>query len=85
MKDNVLLAAIVLAAAIIAAAILITHSPLAFPAAPCNCAPRYQVSVGANHAVIVDTSTGRTWEKYLPSHTGTVDDEFDKPKTHAKR
>ena len=86
MKENVVLAAVILGAAIIVAAGMLraTQShPLS--TSPCDCSPRFQVSVGANHAIIIDTSTGRTWETYLASNTGTIDDDFRKTKVDTGR
>ncbi len=86
MKENVLLAAIILAAAVIAAALILRYSGSpTCNAAPCNSSQRYQVSVGANHAIMVDTSTGRAWQTYLPSHTGRSDDDFHKVKLNTEQ
>ncbi len=41
---------------------------------------RYQVSVGAAHAIIVDTVTGQAWEKYLPVNEGSTSPGFLDPK-----
>jgi len=80
MKENVVLAAIILGAAIIAAAILHRDRPCTPATASCNCSPRFQVSVGANHAFIIDTTTGQTWETYLASNSGSTSGDFRKAK-----
>lgn len=33
-------------------------------------AGRYQVSASASQAILIDTQTGRTWQKYMPQSGG---------------
>jgi hypothetical protein len=81
MKENIVLAAIIVGAAIVGAAVILQSGRSQIPStAQCNCSSRFQISVGANTAFIIDTSTGRTWETHLASHTGLIDDDFRKVK-----
>ena len=41
---------------------------------------RFQVSASANHALVIDTRTGKVWEKYLMSSSGVTDKDFKSSK-----
>jgi hypothetical protein len=41
---------------------------------------RYQVSVGVSRAMIIDTQTGKIWEKYITPNSGPGGKDFNGPK-----
>jgi len=43
---------------------------------PGNPVGRYQVAGAGNHAVIIDTTTGRAWRSFLNPNGGAVDADF---------
>ena len=51
-----------------------------FPPRPSVPIGRYQVSVGAQRAYVVDTTTGQIWESIVPPNAVNPDPDFARPK-----
>ena len=46
---------------------------------------RYQVAGTATHGLVIDTTTGQVWSKYLPQQSGSSDADFALPKDAANK